>query len=44
MPWLVCCIHENDGEEDVDLEGRKTGGMEISQSTLSIENVHTIRD
>lgn len=36
-------LYENDGEEVVDLEGRKAGGMEISQNTLSIENVYVIR-
>lgn len=36
---IQCMFYENDEEEVVDLEGRKTGGMEISQNTLSIENV-----
>lgn len=38
-----CMLYENDGEEVIDLEGRKTGGTEISRNTLSIENVYAIR-
>lgn len=36
-------FYENDGEEIADLEGRKTGGKEISQNTLSLENMYVIR-
>lgn len=36
---IQCMFYENDEEEVVDLEQRKTGGREISQNTLSIENV-----
>lgn len=36
-------FYENDEEEIMDLEGRKTGGKQISQNILSVENVYAIR-
>lgn len=33
-------FYENNGEEVVDLEGKKAGGSKISWNALSIENVN----
>lgn len=32
-------FYENDGEEAMELEGRKTGGKEISQNNRSVGNM-----